>query len=742
MELPDRDKREAEFAAKLAKAMSRHRAELKDLLGDPPDPDNVPQEFWDKVERETSGEMVMPMFLVWTDAAVLHGMERDFAMRQAQEYAIGKAFKVSRQMTETSKRYVRDAFDRAQDARDDEIAKHEAKTKKLIDDALAAGDEGKVQQLRRQAEIERPAGDILSKGEVIDLTTKLFGPKRAAGAAENETVRAQNSGIKGFVMSSPKRLVAYWRHSELREPGHSGADVDPCDICTPMEGLPWTEWGGLEPGDAHPGCDCFPEILSPEEGQFLGPSTDPEGLDDWAEEFGIPNAPSPVGALRVNESLDYGAHLRTLQEAARDPELRASIRDAARTTDRTPTESQARAGNYSKGKVRLHGLVISIETPKGAVRHGRDGANKPWSFTMRNHYGYIAARGSIQDSEADGDKIDVFVGPDPESELAFVIDQLRADGTFDEHKVLLGWHNEAEARQGYLDNYPAGWNGLGNIKPLTIPDLKEWLVHGDTSKPIAESLLEFRDDQARDEHGKFAFEGGVRDLVKEHEKGLPRVAFQPHDNEADIFQAAVPAQVSFVKMLGGDVAKSLGAEIVDASHETGLKEATARMQAGRTPPFVIVAPIKGVERSRDKVANKYKGDWRKLGDVVRGTIVVENTHELGPALDALRENMHKDGWTLAAKPDNKFARPTKMGYRDVNLALRAPNGMLAELQVNTKPMFLAKMGEGHKLYEESRVLDEAEKSRPLTPAEDARLKELTAQQRELFGKAWKESHRR
>lgn len=504
MELPDRDKREAAFAAELAKVMSRHRAELKELLGDPPNPDNVPQEFWDRVERETRGEMVMPMFVAWMDAAVLHGMERDLAMRQAQEYAIGKSFQVSRQMTETGKRYVRDAFSRAQADRDAEIAKHDAETKTLIDQALADGEQAKADKFRQEAELKLPAGDLLTKGDVIDLTTKVFGPKRAAGAAENETVRAQNSGIKGFVMSSPKRLVAYWRHSELREPGHSGADINPCDICTPMEGKPWTEWGGLFPGEAHPSCDCTLSILDPEAGQFIGPDPDPEGLDDWAEEFGIPNAPSPVGSLRVNESLDYGAHLRMLQEAARDPELRASIRDAASTTDRNPTEGQSKAGNYAKGKFRLHGFTVSIENPRGSIRWGKRADGTEWSQCVPHHYGYLN-----KTEGADGDHVDVWIGPDPESELIFVVDQRKPDSTFDEHKCLIGFHNEAEARQAYLDGYPAGWNGLAAITAMTLPEFREWL-HGDTSVPTAlaesvligpreleELLLEFSEDQPR-----------------------------------------------------------------------------------------------------------------------------------------------------------------------------------------------------------------------------------------------------
>ena len=97
----------------------------------------------------------------------------------------------------------------------------------------------------------------------------------------------------------------------------------------------------------------------------------------------------------------------------------ATIRAAARHTDRHPSESSKDAGNYRKGRFWWHGYEVSIENPKGSIRSGvaRDG--KAWRVKLPAHYGYLRRT----KSEADGDHLDVFIGPNIDSELVFVIDQ-------------------------------------------------------------------------------------------------------------------------------------------------------------------------------------------------------------------------------------------------------------------------------------------------------------------------------
>lgn len=145
-----------------------------------------------------------------------------------------------------------------------------------------------------------------------------------------------------------------------------------------------------------------------------------------------------------------------------------------------PTDAQKEAGNYRKHHIRVHGLDIAIENPKGSVRSGTDAKGKKWKNTLKHHYGYIKGT-----EGNDGDHVDVFIGPDPESEIVFVVNQINPEtGEFDEHKALFGFSNVDEAKEGYLANYDRGWKGIGSIVSMTIAQFKEWLSEGDLTQPV------------------------------------------------------------------------------------------------------------------------------------------------------------------------------------------------------------------------------------------------------------------
>lgn len=153
----------------------------------------------------------------------------------------------------------------------------------------------------------------------------------------------------------------------------------------------------------------------------------------------------------------------------------------------SPTPAQAAAGNYKKEHIRVHGLDIAIENPKGSVRAGRDPETlETWAVTMPCGYGYIK-----HVPGADGDALDVFVGPDPTSEKVFIIDQ-RNCSTFDydETKCILGCGTKDEARDLYASAFSDG-KGLGRIMALSevgVDAFKQWVKEGDTTKPYHMSI--------------------------------------------------------------------------------------------------------------------------------------------------------------------------------------------------------------------------------------------------------------
>lgn len=162
--------------------------------------------------------------------------------------------------------------------------------------------------------------------------------------------------------------------------------------------------------------------------------------------------------------------------------LAAHINERIRLVERNPTEGQKAAGNYRKGHVRLHGLDISIENPRGSCRSGRDPeTGKAWRSRLPHHYGYI--RGT---EGSDGDHVDVFLGPHLRSPAVYVIDQkdLRT-GDHDEHKVMLGFASLKQACRAYCDAFSdgRGRSRISHVEGLTMEKFKEWLK-GDTKSPI------------------------------------------------------------------------------------------------------------------------------------------------------------------------------------------------------------------------------------------------------------------
>lgn len=176
--------------------------------------------------------------------------------------------------------------------------------------------------------------------------------------------------------------------------------------------------------------------------------------------------------------VDMAAFIKHMSRPGVSMSLADEIDDAAFRAKK-PTEAQREAGNYRKGHVTIHGLRIAIETPRGEKR------KKKWP-KLPAHYGYF--KGSVG---ADGDQVDVFVGPKPGTEVAFVANMKGDDGRFDEHKVLIGFKSIDKAKACLAEAYGDDLKRIGKLTPMTIPTLKEWL-----SRP-ATVALSYNPDQPR-----------------------------------------------------------------------------------------------------------------------------------------------------------------------------------------------------------------------------------------------------
>lgn len=185
------------------------------------------------------------------------------------------------------------------------------------------------------------------------------------------------------------------------------------------------------------------------------------------------------------------------------------LEDAASQVHPGPTPKQLEVGNFRQGHVSLHGLSITIETAAGSVRtkYNPDGKVK-FKRLMRAHYGYI--RGT---EGKDGDHVDVFIGPHPQSQLVFVIDQLKPDGNLDEHKVILGTTNAAEAKALYLKHYPKDWTGFGGMKAMVMQQFKAWVTSGPRLRKVSALLPDVQLQPHQERIEQEAYEHPLRKLL-------------------------------------------------------------------------------------------------------------------------------------------------------------------------------------------------------------------------------------
>jgi len=139
------------------------------------------------------------------------------------------------------------------------------------------------------------------------------------------------------------------------------------------------------------------------------------------------------------------------------------------------------AAHTSAGQLAWHhDLQVVIENPAGTERRGYG-----WVAKMPADYGYVR-----RVDGADGDALDCYIGPAPESSNVFVINQRRLqDGAFDEHKIMLGYHSQESAIEDYVLGYTdgSGPRRMMDCIATSMDEFKEWMKDGDHTKPYARS---------------------------------------------------------------------------------------------------------------------------------------------------------------------------------------------------------------------------------------------------------------
>lgn len=169
----------------------------------------------------------------------------------------------------------------------------------------------------------------------------------------------------------------------------------------------------------------------------------------------------------------------------------AEVRAAAAETAKDPSPAQAEAENYKTGKIDWRGITLSIENAKGSLRRKVTPDGKTaWEVKMPAHYGRI-----LGTKGADGDHVDFYMGPNPEADTVYVIDQVDAESRdFDEHKVMIGFKSQADAVNTYGEAFSdgRGLDRIGAVTPMQaealVGNLKKSRWDGPWSRDLIEDL--------------------------------------------------------------------------------------------------------------------------------------------------------------------------------------------------------------------------------------------------------------
>ena len=193
MDLANRDDFEQQLARALARVNGRHRREIIELLGDPPDPNRVDAEFWQRASDELQGVIRPIIEKVALESAeqlsenVVIGVDWGLVNQSAADWAGQYTFDVVSGINRTS----RTALQRA---------------------------------------LQRYFAQGQTIGELQDSIARIFGAQRAEMIAVTEVTRAAARGevtIAEDVARQGVQMVRVWQ---------TNRDELVCPICGPLQG--------------------------------------------------------------------------------------------------------------------------------------------------------------------------------------------------------------------------------------------------------------------------------------------------------------------------------------------------------------------------------------------------------------------------------------------------------------------------------------------------------------------------
>jgi len=212
MDVPNREQVEARLARLISREMQAELNKLLELLGDPPDMNNVPQSYWNnggKALREVIEPELSKIFITQAELLMAEvGVGVDWTMVNQNAVTFARSYGYE---------FVTGIVDKTRDV------------------------------------LQQAVGDFYSQGlnlgQLQELIAPSFGPTRAQMIAITETTRASVEGEKAFAEQLMKEnplfeMIGYWITER---------DTHVCWICELNDTMPVSEVG--YPPE-HPNCRC------------------------------------------------------------------------------------------------------------------------------------------------------------------------------------------------------------------------------------------------------------------------------------------------------------------------------------------------------------------------------------------------------------------------------------------------------------------------------------------------------
>lgn len=135
-------------------------------------------------------------------------------------------------------------------------------------------------------------------------------------------------------------------------------------------------------------------------------------------------------------------------------------------------EAELQKAFQLQGHIVFQGIPIAIENRKNTTRTWKDGDGNTGKTKLTYAYGYVKKTNGV-----DEDEIDCFIGPDPKAANVFIVEQQnKAQGTYDEQKVMIGFPNQGEAEKAYRENFDVPDDFFITIEPMSVEAFKRYIA--------------------------------------------------------------------------------------------------------------------------------------------------------------------------------------------------------------------------------------------------------------------------